>query len=325
MGWNGKDFVDELSAKLSDETTSFKTKVLGWLNDGVKDIASRHEWTFTRVLGRKTLTPDLSTQDISLGQPSAPTLALSAGGSLVENSVYKVLVTFYEASSKNESMAGIESASVTGGAVNKTIDVTAIPVSSDGLVTSRRIYLSVDGAAFFYHGEIANNTATTYSISTETTTDVTPPSEHSIRCLDGSPFIIGSKVLDYMPLHQILSGSWSSLTAGTPDVWSNEQEEKLYLYPKPSTAIVLSYYYFKIPNKSIYSISSLIDIPEWLKPDLEAYVTWRGYDYRDRDGKQEKRNNFEDSLNRTISQKGAQKKVARRVSDKIGDSDGWLI
>jgi hypothetical protein len=323
MGWNGADFIDELSAKLGDTTTSFETKVLGWLNDGVKDIASRHVWAFLRVKGQKVLTASTAEQDLSLGTPSAPTLAALAGGSLAADSAVRVLITFYESTTKHESVAGTPSASITPTGSNLSITVTDIPVSGDPLVTERRVYTSLAGAAFKYYSTISNNTATTTTITAPTTSDETPPDEHSIRLLDGDPFIEGTRVLVYKPRQQLIQETGgNTATNGTPDYWADVQEERVFLYPRPSTALTLSFYYSRIPRKTYNSISSPIDLPEWLKPDLENYVVWRGYSYRDRDGQESKLANYKQGLAETISQKGAQKKVPRRVRNVTANSNG---
>jgi hypothetical protein len=184
MGWNGADLVDELSAKLGDTSSAFETRVLGWLNDGVKDISSRHMWSFLRVRGEKVLTASQEEQDLSLGTPTAPTVAALLGGSLTTVE-HKVLVTFYESSTKHESVAGTPSAGITPAGGNLSITVSGVPVSLDPLVTARRVYLSVAGAAYKLYSTIENNTATTTTITAPTTSDETPPDEHSIRSSKG--------------------------------------------------------------------------------------------------------------------------------------------
>jgi hypothetical protein len=133
-------------------------------------------------------------------------------------------------------------------------------------------------------------------------------------------------VLTYKPRSQLIlevNGNFSS--SGSPNIWSDVQEEKVLLYPKPSSALTLSFYYSRIPRKTYNSTSSPIDLPEWLKPDLEKYIMWRGYEYRDRDGQESKLNNYEQSIAFTISVKGAQKKVPRRVRDVAGNSRGFSL
>jgi len=325
MGWNGSDFIDELSAKLGDTSTTFEARVLIWLNDGIKDIATRHNWSFLRVKGKKVLTAAAEEQDLSLGTPSAPTLAALAGGSLVASSVYKVLVTFYESTTKHESVSGTPSGAITPSGGNLSITVSAIPVSSDPLVTERRIYLSKDGAAYYYYSTISNNTSTTTTITAPTTSTESPPDEHSIKCLDGNPFIENSRQLDFVSREQMIMAIGARFASGTPQSWCDLQEEKILLYPKPSTALTLSFYYYRIPRRVYNTISSVIDIPEWLKPDLERYVVWRGFEYRDRDGQESKQSNYETMINQTISQKGTLKKTPRRVRDVIGNTRKQIV
>lgn len=326
MGWNGADFIDELAAKLSDTSSAFEARILIWLNDGVKDIASRHTWSFLRVKGKKTLTVDQSEQDLSLGTPSAPTLAALAGGSLTAGTEYKVRVTFYESSTKHESVGGTESSGITPSGGDLSITLTNIPVSSDPLVTARKIYVSEAGGAYYLYATIENNTATTSTITAEPTSTETPPDEHSIRCLEGDPFIETNRVLEYRPRTQMVLESGGNFNhSGTPHWWADIQEEKILIYPRPSSALVLSFYYSRIPRRVYNSTSSPIELPEWLKPDLERYVVWRGYEYRDRDGQESKFDNYESMLERTISTKGAQKRVQRRVRDATGNSRGFTL
>jgi len=330
MGWNGKDFIDELTAKLGDTSNSFKNKTLEWTNEGIKEICARHDWSFLRVLGKKVLTADQATQDISLGQPSAPSVAVSSGGSLTADSTYNVLITFIESVSGIESVAGVASSDASPTGANLTIDLTSIPTSPDPLVTGRRIYLSKDSGDYYLSSTLSDNTTTTASITGDVTVGevrdvLKPPLQHAIRKIDGNPFITDFRALSYIPLKQIIEQSWASNTSGDPDTWSQEQEEKLYLYPKPSSARTLEYYYFKIPNEITYSLTSLFPIPEWLKADLDRYVTWKGYEYRDRNGQESKFNNFEEMLKRSISEKGAPKSITAHVPDVVGDSDGFAI
>lgn len=76
-----------------------------------------------------------------------------------------------------ESARGPASAGVTIVA-NKSIDLTSIPVSPSSSVTSREIYRTkAGGTSYFYVATIANNTATTYTDTTNDTALVTPPED----------------------------------------------------------------------------------------------------------------------------------------------------
>lgn len=132
--WNGSSLVTEFSQFLGDNSTAFQSKVLGWMNDIQADIASRHDWPYFKTKGKKNLVADEEVQELEISPPGAPTVALSAGGSLEEDSVYSVLITFCQDNGV-ETVAGAESASVTATDTDATIDITSIPVSSESLVT----------------------------------------------------------------------------------------------------------------------------------------------------------------------------------------------
>jgi hypothetical protein len=148
MGWNGLDLINDFSTELGDTSSAFKTKVLRWVNEGVKDIATSHPWPFLREKGQSMLLADESSQRLALVKPSAPTVAALAGGSLALLNEYKVLVTFYEGASEVESIAGTPSAGITPLLTDLSITVSAIPVSLNPLVTARKIYVSKGGGAY---------------------------------------------------------------------------------------------------------------------------------------------------------------------------------
>lgn len=97
--------------------------------------------------------------------PTAPIVALAgAGAGNVDNGAHRVKVTFVTA--VGETAAGTQSSVVT--VVDKTVNgkvaISAIPVSTDPLVTGRKVYMSDVAATGFFllsNGTIANNTATT--------------------------------------------------------------------------------------------------------------------------------------------------------------------
>lgn len=325
--WNGLDLQSEFSTDLSDTSISFKAKVLTWINDIQTDICARYEWPFMRVKGKKILTASVEQHDLTLGQPTAPTIALSSGGSLTEDSVYTVLITFYESISKIESIAGVASSSVTATAANATIDVSVIPVSSDSLVTARKVYLVKDSGEPLLVETISDNTTTTSTITSDTSSTIEAPDYSYFDKLSGEPFFesTSSRYLNYQPIDQLrllFQGTWAS---GTPQFWSDIAEESIVLYPVPSTALTLSYYYFKMPTKIFAEATSKPTIPAWLKPVLKAGVLAMGYEHRDRAGAQIKMQNYETLIRIMISKHGKNKKSITRVRDTQGDSDGWAI
>lgn len=326
--FNGYALQDELAARLGDTSTTFKARVLKWINDIQLDICSRHDWYFLRQKGKKVLTASQEYQPLELARPTAPTVAIAAGGSLTDTSVYNVVVTFVEGISGVESIAGVASADVTATAVNKTITVTDIPVSGDPLVTARKLYLITDDSEPLFYSTISDNTTTTASITSEPTSTIEAPDYSYITKLDGNAFIEGSRQLLFKSpdeLRLLFPGTWGD---GTPNYWAvlgddSYGRKQVILYPRPSSASTLSYYYYKTPERVYAETTSRIAIPPFLREVLKNGVIWRGLDYSDRDGSVGQFNLYESSLKMAISRMGTPVKVATRVRDVIGDANGF--
>lgn len=326
MSWNGLSLQTELSALLSDDSTAFKARISSWANDIEQDMCTRHNWGFTRQKGKKLLTASVEEQSLLLTRSTAPTVAIASGGSLTSGSSYKVITTFYESVSGAESQ-GTESASVTADSSNKTINITAIPVSSDVLVTSRKIYVSKDGGAFYYVGTISDNTTTIYSITSEPTSKIEAPDIDYIIKIDGQLFIENSWQLraeSIQSLRQFYSQNFTQYT-GTPNSYAMISHDRALVYPTPTSGISMSYYYFKYPRGIYPSVDSIPTIPFSLKQVLVAGVEWKGYQYRDRDGKESCQNRYESLLQIAISKFGSPDRQSYRVRDVTGSCDGFLV
>ena len=313
--WNGADLVTEFSTLGGDVTTSFKAKVLVKLNDVITEIAGAHNWDFYKVKGRKVLTASTEVQDLRLATPGAPAVAAASGGSLTASTNYNVRVTFYESVADIESLAGTESATVATDASNKTINVTAIPTSADPLVTGRKIYVKKGTGEYFYDQIISNNTTTTATISTDTASTIEPPDFSYIRFLDGNPFLETSSYLEKLEsdyLRRMFQGTFGT---GTPSYWGNFGATKVLLYPVPSTALTLSFYYYKMPNRLYNVATSIPDFPYFLKPVLWAGMVDWIYEFRDRDGAESKKNNYKQALIEAISTHGSSDNALSRVQN----------
>jgi hypothetical protein len=337
MGWNGLDLVNEFSKALGDTTSAFKTMVLGFINDGMKEVATAHQWPFLREKGKVVLTQGNDTHSIVLAKPSAPTVAALAGGALVADIPYKVLVTFYEAQSKVESIAGEESETIIPTGADLSITLSDIAVSTCPLVTARKVYISKNGGLFQYHGTIAHNlselpgateldppTPVTYEITADTSSPITPPEESSIHMLDGDFYLEGTRIIHGTSVQDLIYRSGAFSSSGTPEIWAPINQEEIQVYPNPATDRVASFYYFKIPAKVYALRSSIPQLPSWLYHDLRNYVIWRGYDFRDRAGTESKKLNYDQDLKTTISRKGKAIKRSGRVRSVTPDSDGWV-
>jgi len=94
--------------------------------------------------------------------PAAPTFASNIDGDLTAGT-YCYQVTYVDEDGYESNGSGSSAGMAALASPNDGIVIT-IPVSDDPKVTKRRIYrTAVDGAIFYYEGEVANNTATTFS------------------------------------------------------------------------------------------------------------------------------------------------------------------
>jgi hypothetical protein len=324
--WNGQDLVDELSALLGDTSSTFQAKVLGWLNDTIFDVSTRHEWPFHLVKGKKKLTSGQETHSLDVAAPGAPTVAAAAGGSLTADTAYKVLVTFVQDNGV-ESIAGTASALVTPSGANLTISVSAIPVSTESLVTKRNVYLKKGSGAYYYYSTINDNSTTTLNITTDTSSTIEPPDYASFRRLKGNPFFESapSCYLSYKDIDQLrllVQGSWSS---GDPEYFSVINFSSVTLYPIPNSTLDLSFNYYRNPFRLYDSEDSQPDLPIYLKPVLKAGVIALGYEYRDRDGQERKRQSYEALLSDAISRYGRVGNLSYAVRDVYGNHDGYEV
>lgn len=329
MGWNGLDLMNDFSPELGDVSPSFKTKVLRWINEGIRDIATAHQWAFLREK-RKVILADGESTNSLVETPAAPTVAALAGGSLALATSYKALITFYEAAADIESIAGVASSTIVPAGADLSIRLSNIPVSLNPLVTERRVYLQKASGAFQYHGTISNNldenpvgTPVTYDISAEAASQVTPPDQHPIHMIDGDLFLeTQGMIIQGTSVQDLVFKSNALQSSGIPSEWAPVNEEEVLVYPAPSGDFTASYYCFKRPARVFATVDSVPQMPDWLYEDLRRYVMWRGYDYRDRAGKESKQINYENGLRLSISRRGKPLKRSGRVRAVTPDSDG---
>lgn len=337
MGWNGLDLVSDFSAELGDTTPNFKTKVLRWINEGLREISTYHQWPCLREKGRVVLAPGEDTQSITLETPVAPTATLVNGGFLTADTLYRALVTFYEEASGVESVAG-EYVTVTPTGATLAFELSDIPFSSSPLVTARKIYLSKGTNSFVYHGTIENNleeipgspdplvdppTPIVYTVSADAASPITPPEENAIFQIDGDMFIEGSRLLVGTSLQNLLYKTNGVIATGTPQEFAPINQHEVKFHPAPAAATTVSFYYFKLPARVFGLATSVPQMPSWVYETLRAYVIWRGYDFRDRAGKESKLLNYNENLKLLISRKGKPIKKSGTVRVVTPDSDGY--
>ncbi len=99
---------------------------------------------------------------------TAPIATLAAGGLLTVGNTYSYEITFVNGLGQ-ESPVSLPSNSQVTDLSNRTINLTAIPISSDPTVTARRIYRTLGTSGVYNQiAQINDNTTTTYSNNAET-------------------------------------------------------------------------------------------------------------------------------------------------------------
>jgi hypothetical protein len=297
--WQGEKLRDRLSEELGDTRTTFKARVLEFLNDVQEDICSAYDWPFLKIKLKKYIAAGTQEVDLSPQIPSAPTAAISAGGSLTDGT-YSVKVTFliYDETGKEENSIESEPSDASGDVVssgsNDTITLTNID-TMDGSTSVkpttiyRRIYLKKDSGDYVLSKTLSDNTTTTTTITVESTSTIEPPDRSMIsRMADEDPFIEASNVKLSKTDTDIIRSYDPSGSSGTPQDYAREGRNKILLYPAPSTAITLSYYVYKRPSRIFAETARALQMPQEIGEALKAGVIWRGFRYRDREGQESK-------------------------------------
>jgi hypothetical protein len=306
--WNGSSLVTELSALLGDTSTAFQARVLGWANDVIFDIGTRYDWSYFKTKGKKKLTASQEVQPLEITAPSAPSVAIAAGGSLTVDTSYYVLITFAQDNGV-ESLAGTASAVVTTSTGNLTINVTSIPVSTESLVTSRKVYLKKGSANYYLYSTIE------------------PPDYESIRKISGGLFFESSpqSYLRARDIDQLRLFAQGQFETNNPEFFAPIGASSVIMYPLPTSGLEVSFYYYRNP-KRLYNVStSQPDLPVSLKQVLKAGVIAMGYEYRDRDGQETKRQNYELLLSDAFTRLGKGHEIEYVIRDVYGNSEGFEV
>lgn len=316
--WNGKSLVDELSAQLGDTSSAFKTRVLGWLNDVIFDISSRHDWGFHLTSGKKFLEQDAEIQSLEIAPPDAPLCELVSGGELTANVPYKFLLTYVQ-SNGIESKMGTESAAITPTDTDKKIKLSNLSTSDETLVSGRNLYVSVNGGAYYFHSLI-DSYSSSVAIESGTSSTQEPPDFETIRRLYSDPYFEegpSRKLIykDAAELRSMIEGKWE---IGDPIYFSPIETNSITTYPISSSGYELSFYFYRYPKRLYNLASSQPDLPIHLKPALKAGVIALGYEYRDRAGQEIKRANYENEIVTAINRGGRIADVEYVVKDVYG-------
>jgi len=324
MDWNGLELQTELADLYNDDRPATLLKISKFIRKAEIEIAKAHTWPNLRVKGQKILTAGAEEVTLYIDPPSAPAVALAADGSLEAGIVYSVLVTFYETDGliPVESKKGTVSTSLTTTSINKKIQLTGIPVSTDPLVTKRRIYLKKGSGKYKLERTIDDNITTTVTISDDTTSEIQPPENHNVQKLDGKPFIENEWQLKSMSPQQLrleFEDSYEE-NQGTPEYYAALSYDKLLVYPTSSGSKTLSFYYFKRPRGIYPDAESIPEIQPELSEVLEAFVEWKSFQFKDRSGRIAARNYYDYALTEAISKYGKADKNSNTIRDVTGSN-----
>lgn len=304
MSWNGLSLQTKYVRKYGFRDDTAKARILVWINDIQKDIASSHKWPFLRFKMKKQVV--LSDQEISIAPqiPSKPIVALAADGALLDATIYRVKVTFVLFDESGRELDSLESEpsdpsiAVTTTTGNQALSITGIDLY-DGVSTvkpitiHRRIYLKEAAGPYYLATTIEDNTTTIASIAAVTSSIIEPPEYALVSCMSGDPIIEGSgNFLSENSLDEILKYDPGLTSTGTPYYYARVTDDKIMLYPRPSSTYTLSYWVYRIPSRIFADTDRPIQLQAALEEVLEAGVTWKGYEDKDQDGQESKRDNY---------------------------------
>jgi hypothetical protein len=304
--WNGSALQIRYAQKYGFSDSTSYIRVLEWMNDIQNDIQASHAWPFLKFKMKKQVTSSDHEIDISPQIPSAPVIALAAGGTITADSVCYVKTTFviFDESGKEinslESEPSSASNAITVSAGNLSLSVTGISTYSGvstvkPITIHRRIYLKIGTAAYFLSATLTDNTTTIATLSTVPTSVVEPPEYSLVSCMSGEdPLIEGSGITIYEnKLDTILKFDPNFTSTGTPQYYARVTPTKILLYPRPSSTYTISYWVYRIPSRIFADADRPIQLYHALKEVLDAGVTWKFYEYKDSDGQESKKLNYE--------------------------------
>jgi hypothetical protein len=293
--WNGSTLQTNLSrdAGFTDSTSLART--LRFLNEVQRDIGSIN-WPNLKFKMKKQVSASEQEVDISPQIPSAPTVIISAGGSLTADSECLVKITFVLFDEAGQEYSSIESepstssSSVTPTGSDLTLSLSAID-TYDGSTSvkpatiHRRIYLKQGSGDYKLAKTLTDNTTTTTTITSNPSSTVEPPETSMVQNMaDEDPIIeLSGRILTQVKLEEILQYDPNlSRSSNTPVQYARISPTKIILYPKPSAAFTLSYWVFRRPSRIFAETDRAIQISPDLETLLQVGVAWK-WDFYKRD------------------------------------------
>lgn len=263
------------------------------MNEVQKDLCSSHRWANLKFKMKKEVAIGVQELDVSPQIPSAPTLALLAGGSITADSAVYVKVTFvlFDETGKElgsiESEPSVASNTVTPTGANLSLTLTALDLydgstSVKPITIHRRIYLKVGSGDYILNKTIEDNTTTTTTITAETTSTIEPPEQSMIDVMGvEDPVIQLSSInLNEIKMEDVLRTDPGLSATGTPQSYVRISPTRIFLYPRPSVAITLSYWVYKRPAKMFADTDRAIQIDPDLEAVFEIGVDWKWFKYK---------------------------------------------
>ena len=304
--WNGQFLQKRYTEKYGFNDTNSYLRILEWLNDVQMDIQSSHSWPFLKFKMKKQIVLGDQEIDISPQIPSVPSINLVAGGSISPGIVLsKVTFVIFDETLNVRNSLESEASQVSGSVItnvsgNGSVTISNLDIYNGDVAVKpnvfwRRVYLSVAGGNFYLAAEIQDNTTTSVTITANPSSVIEPPEYSMVSCIAGeNPLVERSGIMLYEnKLQDLIQFDPTLRAGGTPQYYSRTTPTKILLYPKPSATYTLSYWVYRIPSR-IYADSTIpLQIHPALKEVLDAGITWKFYEYKDSDGQESKKLNYE--------------------------------